>query len=96
MQKPRLLSAAGRLDSASKPILEINPRNARIAALAQNDEADPALRQDLAHMLYDEARVLDGDKPLDAKAFAERLGRIVGRVLSSAKQEVGQRDGSGG
>ncbi len=47
-------------------------------------------------MLYDEARVLDGDKPLDAKAFAERLGRIVGRVLSSAKQEVGQRDGSGG
>ena len=32
-------------------------------------------------MLYDEARVLDGDKPVDAKAFSQRMSRLIERVV---------------
>lgn len=82
-QFERLLSAAGRLDTASKPILEVNPSHPRIAALAKLGEAEPEFRGDVAHMLYDEARVLDGDRPVDAKAFSQRLARLIERGLSA-------------
>ncbi|MBN9440838.1 molecular chaperone HtpG [Bosea sp. (in: a-proteobacteria)] len=78
-QFERLLSAAGRLDSAAKPILEVNPRHAVVAALAAVE--DGALRSDVAHLLLDTARVLDGERPTDANAFAERLNRLVTRSL---------------
>lgn len=84
LQIERLLSAAGRLDAASKPVLEINPRNDRIVALARLGEADADFRADVAHLLYDEARVLDGDKPVDARAFSERLARLIGRGMPTA------------
>jgi len=74
-QFERLLSAAGRIDSAAKPVLEINPRHAMISALAS--ATDHALRSDVAHLLMDTARVLDGERPADPMAFAERLNRLV-------------------
>lgn len=80
-QFERLLNAAGRLDKAAKPILEINPRHERIAALAKLGKDERAFKEDIAHLLYDEARVLDGDKPADAKAFSERLSRLVARGM---------------
>ena len=80
-QFERLLNAAGRLDAAAKPILEINPRHERIVALAKLGDKDKAFRDDVAHLLYDEARVLDGDKPVDARAFSERLARLMTRGL---------------
>jgi molecular chaperone HtpG len=83
-QIERLLSAAGRLDAASRPVLEINTASARIVELARLGDDDLALRQDVAHLLYDEARVLDGDKPLDAKAFSQRLSRLVERSIRRA------------
>jgi len=76
-QFERLLSAAGRIDSAAKPILEINPRHAMISALALAE--DHTVRNDVAHLLLDSARVLDGERPTDANAFAERLNRLVRR-----------------
>jgi molecular chaperone HtpG len=80
-QIERLLSAAGRLESTAKPVLEINPRHARILSLAAAGDGDLAYRQDVAHLLYDEARILDGDKPADARAFSERMGRLIARSL---------------
>lgn len=76
-QFERLLNAAGRIDSAAKPILEVNPRHAVVTALAAVE--DGALRSDVAHLLLDTARVLDGERPADANAFAERLNRLVMR-----------------
>ena len=76
-QFERLLNAAGRLDSAAKPILEVNPRHGVVTALAA--VADGALRSDVAHLLLDTARVLDGERPADANAFAERLNRLMTR-----------------
>lgn len=78
-QFERLLSAAGRVESAAKPILEVNPHHAMVSALASIE--DGALRSDVAHLLLDSARVLDGERPIDANAFAERLNRLVTRSL---------------
>ena len=85
-QFERLLSAAGRLANAAKPVLEINPRHERIIALARLGDEDASFREDVAHLLYDEARVLDGDKPVDAKAFSLRLARLMARGLPPAAQ----------
>jgi molecular chaperone HtpG len=77
----RLLAGAGRLTAASKPVLEINPRHELIAALAALGEADRGFKEDAAHLLYDEACLLDGDRPADARSFSDRLGRVLKRGL---------------
>ncbi len=82
-QIERMLGAAGRLDAAAKPILEINPRNERIVALSKLGDDEQAFRDDVAHMLFDEARILDGDRPADAKAFSTRLARLISRGIAS-------------
>jgi molecular chaperone HtpG len=79
-QLERLLAGAGRLKTAVVPILEINPRHALIASLAKLGDDDKPLKEDAAHLLFDEARVLDGDRPSDPRAFADRLARVLERV----------------
>ena len=83
-QLERLLASAGGGASAGKPILEINPAHDLVKALAALPDSDDAFRQDAAQLLFDEARVLDGERPADPKAFSERLGRIVLRGLQAA------------
>jgi molecular chaperone HtpG len=80
-QLEKLLASAGRLKVTAKPILEINPRHAIIVALASLGEDDLAFKQDAAHLLFDEARVLDGERPADARTFCDRLGRLLTRSL---------------
>jgi molecular chaperone HtpG len=77
----RLLAGAGRLTAASKPVLEVNPQHELVAALAALGETDRAFKEDAAHLLYDEARLLDGDRPADARSFSDRLGRVLKRGL---------------
>jgi molecular chaperone HtpG len=62
-------------------VLEVNPQHELIAALAALGEADRAFKEDAAHLLYEEARLLDGDRPADARAFSDRLGRVLKRGL---------------
>ena len=83
-QLEKLLAGAGRLKSAAKPILEINPRHQLIAALAALGDDDQAFKEDAAQLLFDEARVLDGEPPDDPRSFSERLARVIGRGLKSA------------
>ena len=75
----KLLAGAGRLHIASKPILEVNPRHRLVVALAALGENEKALKEDAAYLLFDEARVLEGDRPADAKLFSERLGRVLAK-----------------
>jgi molecular chaperone HtpG len=75
----KLLAGAGRLTAASKPILEINPRHPLVVALAGLGEEERSLKEDAAHLLFDEARVLEGDRPADARLFSERLGRVLAK-----------------
>jgi molecular chaperone HtpG len=80
----RILAGAGRLKTASKPILEVNPQHALVVALAGLGDDDSAFKEDAAHLLFDEARLLDGDKPGDAKLFSDRLARVLERGLRRA------------
>ena len=89
-QIERLLSAAGRLDKAMKPVLEINPRHERILALAKLSDEDLPFRQDMVHLLYDEARILDGDKPKDAKVFSQRISTLIERSLAVTPPSPGE------
>jgi molecular chaperone HtpG len=79
-QLERLLAGAGRLKTAVVPILEINPRHELVVALAKLGDDEKALKEDAAHLLFDEARVLDGERPTEPRAFADRLGRVLGRL----------------
>ena len=81
LQLQKMLQGAGRIEGAAKPILEINPSHALIAALASCPAEDGSFREDAVKLLFDQARVLDGDKPEDPRGFAERLSRVFGRAL---------------
>jgi molecular chaperone HtpG len=50
-------------------------------ALAALGDSDRAFKEDAAHLLFDEARVLDGERPADARSFSDRLARVLGRGL---------------
>jgi molecular chaperone HtpG len=80
-QLERLLARAGQLGSPAKPILEINPHHELIVALARLGDDEQSLRDDAAHLLLDEARILDGELPADAKAFSQRLARVMRRCV---------------
>ncbi len=75
-QLEKLLAGAGQLPQAAKPVLEINPGHALIQKLATSDDAD-GLKSDLAHLLLDQARISDGEQPNDARAFADRMERLM-------------------
>jgi len=79
----KMLASAGRLSTAAKPILEVNPHHALVAALAALGESERAFKEDAAHLLFDEARVLDGERPADARSFSDRLARVLERGLGS-------------
>lgn len=68
--------------AARKPVLELNTGHALVraiaAAKAAEREKDVA---DLANLLLDEARILDGESPLDPAGFAKRINRLVERGL---------------
>ncbi|HEY2531108.1 MAG TPA: molecular chaperone HtpG [Xanthobacteraceae bacterium] len=83
----KILATAGRLPSAGKPILEVNPRHQLVTALAALDDSERAFKEDAAHLLFDEARVLDGERPADARLFSERLARLLERGVRQGKTE---------
>ncbi|MGV1802891.1 molecular chaperone HtpG [Agrobacterium vitis] len=79
-QLEKILAGAGQLASTSKPVLELNADHALVKAMA-GAQHTPALQNDAIHLLYDQARILDGEKPADARAFAERMGRLFEKAL---------------
>jgi molecular chaperone HtpG len=80
----KLLAGSGRGMPSAKPVLEINARHDLIVSLAGLGDGDNSFKEDAAHLLYDEARVLDGERPADAKAFSARLARLMGRGLGKS------------
>lgn len=80
-QLEKILQGAGRLKTASKPVLELNAESPLVSIAA--GLKDDAAREDAAWLLFDEALVLDGDRPANPRAFAERLGRLFERAHAS-------------
>ncbi|ESQ79369.1 hypothetical protein AEYBE204_10190 [Asticcacaulis sp. YBE204] len=77
-QLEKILQSAGRVKTASKPVLEINADSPLVQAVAIL--TDPSAKEDAAWLLLDEALVLDGDRPANPRAFAQRLSRLFAKA----------------
>ncbi|WP_246731663.1 molecular chaperone HtpG [Methylocapsa sp. S129] len=82
-QLEKMLASHGRMGERTKPILEVNAGHPLIASLARRlpVAADKSLVEDSAWLVFDEARLLEGEAPNDATAFAARLRRIMEKAL---------------
>ena len=72
LQMQRLMRRAGRQGFSMPATLELNPRHPLIRGLAARADAGETL-DDAAHLLFDVARVQDGELPTDPAAFARRI-----------------------
>ena len=81
----RFLKQHQQLDELSKRVLEINPKHALIrqmAARAAAAEEEPALG-DLAELLLDQARIVEGEPLPDPGGFSRRLSAFLARGLAA-------------
>ena len=80
----RLLKQHKQLQQASPRILEVNPGHPLIAAVTRTLEGDGSTDQaaELAWLLLDQARIIEGDAPPDPTAFSRRLTKALERGLA--------------
>ncbi|SFK34181.1 molecular chaperone HtpG [Methylocapsa palsarum] len=82
----QLLAEHGQLGGAAKPVLEVNPGHPLVKALAGLVGAPGKEKiDDIVWLLFDEARLMDGEKPADAPHFAARLTRILLEAATQAQ-----------
>lgn len=74
-QMRRILAATGQKVPDPQPILEINPAHPLVRRLAA--EQDAARFADIAHVLFDQARLAEGGTLPDPGAFVKRLNRLL-------------------
>jgi molecular chaperone HtpG len=81
----RLLKRHGQLENGAPRVLELNPTHALITKLAERAASDAAssdtLLQDAAHLLLDQARIVEGEVPNDPADFARRLGAVMAQAF---------------
>lgn len=85
MRLRQILEAHGRLSDAPKSVLEINPGHQLIKTMAErlaSAPSDKTVIEDCAWLILDEARVMEGEQPLDPAGFAGRLTRILQKALT--------------
>lgn len=66
-------------------VLEINPQHDLIRTLARlaTQNSDGAAVQDMAHLLLDQARILEGEPLPDPVGFANRMTQLLGKGLAA-------------
>jgi molecular chaperone HtpG len=86
MHLERLLKQHRQLDTASRRILEVNPRHKLIERLAASVGEPGASDQlsEFAWLLLDQARIVEGEQLPDPPAFARRLATLLERGLPQA------------
>jgi len=75
LQMRRMLKQAGQDVPDFKPDLEINPRHPLVVRLA--DTGDEDRRAELAHLLLDQALLIDGGELSDPAGFVKRVNRLL-------------------
>ncbi|SNY90598.1 molecular chaperone HtpG [Cohaesibacter sp. ES.047] len=78
-QFEKLMRSQKGADAGLKPILEINPDHGLVRSLAHQLEgaSDKASLEDGAHLLLDQALILDGEHPSNPAEFAARLSKVM-------------------
>ena len=81
----RLLKRHGQLQHAMPRVLELNPTHQIISKLAERARSEDAgsddLLKDAAHMLLDQARIVEGEDPREPAEFARRLGAVMAKAV---------------
>lgn len=79
----QILQAHGRLSEAPKSILEINPTHALVTSLGERLVAggDKDLIEDAAWLIFDQARLMEGEQLMDAASFTVRLNRLIQKAI---------------
>ena len=86
MRMERLMKQHNQLAMAATRILELNPKHSLVKKLVDVAEADvKSADLDLAaHLLLDQAKIIDGDPVADPAAFAARLAKMMERGMVSS------------
>jgi len=87
MNLERLLKQHGQIDAVSARILELNPGHPLIAKLAKlaGEEGAADRLEDAAHLLLDQARILEGEPLPEPAAFARRMARVMEGGLAAGE-----------
>jgi molecular chaperone HtpG len=72
----KLLRQHQQSDFRPPRILELNPRHALIRRLAEQADDEAGL-EDAVWLLFDQARIIEGETPSDPQAFARRLSHLL-------------------
>ena len=76
---------AGRGQTARAPVLEINPAHPLVKELAEKAaQGAGAGLDDAVWLVFDLARVLDGEPPREPRRFAERVETLLAKGLGGA------------
>jgi molecular chaperone HtpG len=68
----------------AKPVLEINPGHPLITAVGRRiAESGKDEAADLARLLFDQARILEGETPAEPASFAARMNRMMLKALGA-------------
>jgi len=79
----KMLRAHRQIEKDFPRILEINPRHPLIKGLAarvKTSGTGPEI-EDIAHLLLDQARIVEGEPPADPAEFARRMAAVMTRGL---------------
>lgn len=81
----RFLREQKQLANVSAKILEVNPDHAIIRKLSQKmaDESAAAELENITWLLFDQARLLEGEEISDPAAFTRRLSQLVEKSLAA-------------
>lgn len=79
-QMRKIMEAAGQKVPDSKPIFEVNPGHRLIQRLSAESNEDRFA--ELAHILFDQAALAEGEMPKDAGAYVARMNRLLGELMS--------------
>ena len=84
MNLERMLRQHKQLDQAAPRVLEVNPDHALIKGLAKlvKDGRTDGI-EDAAHLLFEQARILEGEPVSDPKAFTRRFSEVMVKALGA-------------
>ena len=74
-----LLRQHQQVQDAAPRVLEVNPKHPLILGLAKKIKKEKTGQgiEEAALLLFDQARILDGEPVTDVKAFAQRLSKVM-------------------
>ena len=78
----RLLKRHGQLQQGTPRVLELNPSHKIIVKLAERaKDGNDDLLENAAHLLLDQARIVEGEAPADPPEFARRLANVLEKAF---------------